>query len=240
MKAWNVLRVGALAAVAVGSVAWAGVEVRLSGSSYQLALDGGTAFHETANHVSGARTIPVPDSASVLVLWNEQTALGNVPFYAISLDGRQVDCVREANYDIMLRAATFDPGKSVPAVAADLGTGGNVFIVQFVTQILPEFSVQIEQLGGRVYHFLPNYSYVVRMDAATRAAVAALPYVRWIGDPDPDGDPAPPYAGATFVNAGTLHRDHRPCICMIDTSRCTVAWHTFDGERFTAPRVVGW
>jgi hypothetical protein len=181
MKAWNVLRVGALAAVAVGSVAWAGVEVRLSGSSYQLALDGGSAFHETANHVSGARTIPVPDSASVLVLWNEQTALGNVPFYAISLDGRQVDCVREANYDIMLRAATFDPGKSVPAVAADLGTGGNVFIVQFVTQILPEFSVQIEQLGGRVYHFLPNYSYVVRMDAATRAAVAALPYVRWIG-----------------------------------------------------------
>lgn len=66
------------------------------------------------------------------------------------------------------------------------------------------------------------------------------PYVRWIADPDPDGDPAPPYDGATFVNAGTLHRDHRPCVCALDTSRRTATWHPFDGERFTAPRVVGW
>ena len=67
----------------------------------------------------------------------------------------------------------------------DLGTGGNVFIVQFVTQALPEFSAQIEQLGGKVYQFIPNYAYIVHMDAGTQAAVAALPFVRWVGAYEP-------------------------------------------------------
>ena len=58
-------------------------------------------------------------------------------------------------------------------------------LVQFVTQILPDFRSQIETLGGKVYRFMPNYAYVVAMDADTRAAVAQLPYVRWIGPYEP-------------------------------------------------------
>jgi serine protease AprX len=185
MKAWIFLCFGALTSAGSGATAWAGVEVSFEGAAYHLALNGGAAFHDSASRISGQRAVAVPDSPTVLVLWNESTPAGDVPFYAISLDGHNVDCVRQANYEIMLRAAQFDPGQVVPAVAADLGSGGNVFIVQFVTQALPEFSAQIERLGGCVYQFIPNYAYIVYMDAGTHGAVAALPYVRWVGSYEP-------------------------------------------------------
>lgn len=185
MKARKVYLLQVLLASALAATAWAGVGVSFDGAKYQLALDAGAAFHATPNRVSGERLVAVPNSPAVLVLWNESTDSGTVPFFAISLDGQRVDRVRQANYDIMLRAAQFDPGKSVPAVAADLGRGGNVFIVQFVTQILPDFRAQIEELGGRVYQFIPNYAYLVHMNPDTRAAVAALPFVRWVGAYDP-------------------------------------------------------
>jgi len=185
VKARKVYLLQVLLASALAATAWAGVGVSFDGAKYQLALDAGAAFHATPNRVSGERLVAVPNSPAVLVLWNESTDSGTVPFFAISLDGQRVDRVRQANYDIMLRAAQFDPGKSVPAVAADLGRGGNVFIVQFVTQILPDFRAQIEELGGRVYQFIPNYAYLVHMNPDTRAAVAALPFVRWVGAYDP-------------------------------------------------------
>lgn len=59
-------------------------------------------------------------------------------------------------------------------------------------------------------------------------------HVRWIGDPDSRS----PYAGCLFVNAGTLHRGHGPCACVIDTEARTVAWFPYDGERFGAPKVA--
>jgi serine protease AprX len=185
VRTWKMYVFTLLLAAVLGLPAWAGVDVSFDGANYHVALNGGAAFHDTASRISGQRTVAVPDSPAVLVLWNESTPAGDVPFYAISLDGQDVDRVRQANYDIMLRAARFDPGKAVPAVAADLGTGGNVFIVQFVTQALPEFSAQIEQLGGKVYQFVTNYAYIVYMDPATHAAVQALPYVRWVGSYDP-------------------------------------------------------
>ncbi len=66
------------------------------------------------------------------------------------------------------------------------------------------------------------------------------PYVRRIDDPDPEGDGGEPYTGATFINAGTLHRGHRPCACIVDIGRRVVEWHPYDSGRFGAPCVEGW
>lgn len=60
-------------------------------------------------------------------------------------------------------------------------------------------------------------------------------FVRWIADLEGD-----PYAGATFINAGTLHRGHKPCVCVVDTSERTVAWHPVEGCGFASPRVARW
>ena len=56
-----------------------------------------------------------------------------------------------------------------------------LFIVQFHTQSLSVYRERIEELGGTIHRYLPAQAHLVEMDAATRDAVAALPFVRYVG-----------------------------------------------------------
>ena len=86
----------------------------------------GTEFHATANQIVNQRLVEVPGSPTALILWEETLADGqNVPFYAISLGGEQIDCARETSYVLKLRHGDFDPALGEPSPAAGLGAGAD-------------------------------------------------------------------------------------------------------------------
>ncbi|MFN6192950.1 MAG: peptidase S8, partial [Planctomycetota bacterium] len=77
----------------------------------------------------------------------------------------------------------FDPLRGLPsydgALAAPAGT--RLHVVQFHTQVLPEYRAALVAAGAQALHFLPANCLVVRGDARAMAAVRALPCVRWLG-----------------------------------------------------------
>jgi len=86
-----------------------------------LRVGGAEPFHSTAKTVVNLRSVEIPDSVGLLVLWNETDGKGSSePFYAISLDGKNVNQVRATSYDLLLRYAGFDPAIEAPAVPMSL------------------------------------------------------------------------------------------------------------------------
>lgn len=133
---------------------------------------------------------PVPAAGGAA----ERVRLVGADTYQLSLDGgatwgRQLPAPRQ----IRLRNRTFDPAagtdqhRSQGALRAD-HTGA--YLVQFVATPLESQRAALRGLGARIGAYVPDAAYVVRMDEATRARVAALPYVRWVGAYDP-GDRFP-------------------------------------------------
>lgn len=81
----------------------------------------------------------------------------------------------------------FDPLASQPALPADLtitgypkGTKG-YYLVQFAGPIDYTWKEHVNELGGFVLGYQPNYAFVVRMTEAVKAKVEQLPEVRWVG-----------------------------------------------------------
>jgi hypothetical protein len=125
-----------------------------------------------------ARRIAIPGQGGHALVWQD----AGDAHYAISLDGRTLTKQRTTSYEILMRRAEFDPLVSPPDFTGSLlPSGGNVYFVQFWTQTLQEYRDAIAALGGEVYSFVPNHAQLVRMDPTVRDAVAALPFVRWVG-----------------------------------------------------------
>lgn len=167
-----------------------GMVIRKNNQEYTLSSRDLGTFYHSSQKIQNARFIKLTNSSTELALWEEQQADGRtIPFYAISLDGRTVSTVQETSYDILLRYGKFDPAVQQPAIPemlkASAPNADGVYIVQFVTQPLDEFRREIEARGGTIYTFLANHSYLVKMNARTRAEVEALPFVRWVGEYEP-------------------------------------------------------
>jgi len=131
--------------------------------------------------------ITIPGSNVTLYLGKEQSIGGqSTRTYAIYRDG-QLLRQAEANYELGLRYAHFDPLLFEPEVDARLSADNDVdlYIVQFQTQPLEEFQSAIIQLGGQVRHYIAQFAYLVEMNEATLVQVEALPYVRWVGSYHP-------------------------------------------------------
>ncbi len=183
-RRFSLLVAGLLPSLAMtGAALAAELTLRSVAAGTELLL-GETAFHQTAAAVVDTRLIEVPDSDLRLAVWRERDPAGEtVPFYAVSLDGRRVDTVRETSYDLLLRYGRFDARKDPAQVASGLaaGDGARLFIVQLVSQPLAELRRGIEDAGARVLYYLAHHAYIVEMSAAERAQVAGLPFVRWVG-----------------------------------------------------------
>ena len=142
---------------------------------------------DLAGDARDPRRIEVPGTSIELALWSQETAEGSTPFFSISLDGEELSVTRETSYEILLDRASFDPELEEPDLADSLlSGGGELHLVQFVTQPLEAFREGIRALGGRIGSYVPHHAYVVRMDDACRARVEALPYVRWVGEYHPE------------------------------------------------------
>jgi hypothetical protein len=127
-----------------------------------------------------ARVFQVPDSSTVVHWWVEAGG----ERYQVSLDGgASWHPVQEAETRVMLHYAQFDPRFGEPAVASFLKArdGARLHLIQFVTQPLDAYFDALRARGVVVHQYIPFQACLARMDAATAAAVAALPFVRWVG-----------------------------------------------------------
>ncbi len=77
----------------------------------------------------------------------------------------------------------FDPLQGMPQYPGALNApaGSRLHLVQFQTQVLPEYRSALQRAGLEILHFLPANCLVVRADAAALDAARALPCVRWVG-----------------------------------------------------------
>jgi subtilisin family serine protease len=88
---------------------------------------------------------------------------------------------------LKLKYATFDPLQDELALPAGLHVDGyadggeGAYIVQFRGPIEEGWKEAVRALGGRVMDYLPDYAFLVWMDGATKAQVAGLESVRWVG-----------------------------------------------------------
>src|SRR5437763_16674194 len=82
---------------------------------------------------------------------------------------------------ILLRSRVFDP-LAAPAEADRAPAGlranatGGAYLVQFTAAPLDSQRQRLRRLGARIGAYLPEFAYVVRLSAATRAKVAVLPF----------------------------------------------------------------
>lgn len=88
---------------------------------------------------------------------------------------------------IRLQQAVFDPLQTSPRLAqaltqdayADDGTG--YYLVQFNGPILPEWKGALADAGAVLHDYVPDFAFIVKMNAATAERVQALEMVRWVG-----------------------------------------------------------
>src|SRR5262249_48407466 len=131
------------------------VESQRQGTTNVLSMDPIGSFHFTPNEVRNLNAYRVPESNVLVSTWEEQGEGGRwMPWYGISLKGRQMAAVRQTSYELLLRTGNIDPAASAGALAALPAPPTEVQIVQFNTQILPEYRSQLEAAGARIYRFL--------------------------------------------------------------------------------------
>ncbi|HZD55871.1 MAG TPA: S8 family serine peptidase, partial [Anaerolineales bacterium] len=87
---------------------------------------------------------------------------------------------------IHLQYATFDPLHEPPRVASEQNAPrppGTVstYLLQFTGPVHAEWKTAVEQLGVRLYGYIPDYAFIARLDEAVIDEVTALPFVRWTG-----------------------------------------------------------
>lgn len=99
-----------------------------------------------------------PDPTTVVKIWQEQTQNGfEATYYQIQTGSHEKTVL--ADYSIRLRYASFDPilRADLPIVhGLEAGSGQKLFIVQFKTQILPQYLDEIRKLGAMPRYFYPT------------------------------------------------------------------------------------
>jgi hypothetical protein len=169
--------------------------VEKSGNEFVLKLEEFGEITRSASEIKNEKLINLPESKGKVIIWNEASVDANnaeqiIHKCAISLDGTKINVVKEVSYDILLRFEKFDPlvkTSQVPDALAARNAGKDeaTYIVQFVSQPLDEYQTIIAKLGGKRYTYLANHSYLMIMNAETKAKVESLPFVRWVGQYHP-------------------------------------------------------
>ncbi len=92
------------------------------------------------------------------------------------------DAPPPARVAIRLQRAQFDPLTETPPLPTLLAaeSAGNVYLVQFEGPILPEWKAGLTQLGAVVGDYVPEFAFIVQMDARVAAQAAGLDGVRWV------------------------------------------------------------
>jgi len=55
------------------------------------------------------------------------------------------------------------------------------YLVQFSGPVLDEWQAAVREAGAQLYGYIPDFTFIARMDGNTAAKVSSLPFVRWVG-----------------------------------------------------------
>lgn len=83
---------------------------------------------------------------------------------------------------VMLRFSEFDPAQSEPAIPPSLmaEADSRLFLVQFKSLITEQGRAELRSAGAEIHTYIPDQSYLVRMDPSAFADVQQLSSVRWV------------------------------------------------------------
>lgn len=140
-------------------------------------------FHITRQNVQNAKLVEIDASENLIILWDQIASNGTVsPWYAISLDGAQVDFVTQTSNQLNLRFATFDPAAEGPDVPPSLlaDSSNDVYLLQLVAQPITDCRDALESVGTVILAYIPENSLVVKMDTSTKQQALTLGFVRSI------------------------------------------------------------
>ena len=96
-------------------------------------------------------------------------------------------------------------------IDGDAQRGAGYYIVQFSGPVQQDWKRDLEARGAKILSYLPNYAFVVRMDAASRNGVLAHSAVRWVGPYQPaykiSGQPGLKATSGRLTAVIALHYD---------------------------------
>jgi len=75
--------------------------------------------------------------------------------------------------------------------------GAGYFLVQCIGPIKQAWTDELSSIGGTVLNYIPNYAYIVKMDASLAGTVKDLPFVSYVGNYQPAFKVAPDVKLAT-------------------------------------------
>lgn len=170
-----------LCSLPVGAwAARAGVQVRHDGAvhvvSVAAANGASRVLRETTAAVRPGRSGSDPAGLVRFADWEED----GVRHFALSRDrGATWSKAQGVDTRLMLLDGATDRGQPLPAPRSGLAQAedGRLFLVQFRTLSLPEWSDALAARGAEVLAYFPHNAYVVRMEPERRAQVAALDMV---------------------------------------------------------------
>ena len=90
---------------------------------------------------------------------------------------------------IRLAGCTFDPldEAASPSLASHLRLSGYAsgqlgsYLLQFQGPVRDEWRDAVISAGAKLYDYIPDYAFIVRMDATNHRRIEAFPFVRWVG-----------------------------------------------------------
>ncbi len=104
---------------------------------------------------------------------------------AAAASGSPLPPVSDRQVMLHLRCATFDPLIGPPASGGEPvsppQSGQHPYLVQFSGPIEEAWKQQIVALGGQPVDYIPDFAYIVLIDAQISGRLPALPNVRWAG-----------------------------------------------------------
>ena len=127
-------------------------------------------------------------AASIRVLASDVRANSTSIFRSASAgEAIEKSALQTPSLFIRLKTATFDPLQGEPNLPLDLETASylagesSYFIVQFSGPVMVGWKEKLEELGGTIYWYIPDYAFLVKMDPSIITKIQSLHFVRWVG-----------------------------------------------------------
>ena len=88
----------------------------------------------------------------------------------------------DANWIYFSNGIKIDIRQGEPKISRDLLVeGSDYYIVHCAGPVYPEYVRIFESTGAKVYSYIPNYAFLVKMDEITKQEIQNLHFVDWVG-----------------------------------------------------------
>lgn len=135
---------------------------------------------DTADERMSESPIEIPPSTDLNV---KATTTNHFPPLKNEIDLNSLFSENQFSIYINMKSMRFDPLISEPeidtALSYDVPKG--YYLVQCIAPTMSSWVLDIQNLGGKILGYIPEFTYLVSMDSVTSEKVSKLPFIRWIG-----------------------------------------------------------